>query len=49
MTILSAQPALEPPGGGNLAACWMLDALRNEHQLGVLTWQPPDVDECNRF
>jgi len=43
------QPSLNPPGGGNLVACWMLEALRDEHQLSVLTWCPPEIDECNRF
>ena len=48
MKVLLVQPSLDPPGGGNLVAAWMLEALRGEHALSLLTWQPPDVAACNR-
>ena len=46
--ILLVQPSLDPPGGGNLVAAWMLQALREDHALSLLTWQPPDLAACNR-
>jgi glycosyltransferase involved in cell wall biosynthesis len=27
----------------------MLEALRGEHALALLAWEPPDLDACNRF
>jgi glycosyltransferase involved in cell wall biosynthesis len=47
--ILLVQPSLAPPGGGNLVAAWILEALRDEHRLSLLTWQRPDLAACNRF
>src|SRR5262249_49770708 len=46
--ILLVQPSLDPPGGGNLVAAWMLQALRDEHALSLLTWRAPDLAACNR-
>lgn len=48
MRVLLVQPSLDPPGGGNLVAAWMLEALRDEHALSLLSWAPPDLDACNR-
>lgn len=48
MKVLLVQPRLDPPGGGNLVAAWMLQALRDEHELGLLAWAPPDLAACNR-
>jgi glycosyltransferase involved in cell wall biosynthesis len=47
--ILLVQPSLDPPGGGNLVAAWMLQALRDEHELALLAWKPPDLAACNRY
>lgn len=41
------QPSLAPPGGGHLVAAWMLEALRAEHRLTLLTWEPPDLASVN--
>lgn len=49
MRILFMQPSLSPPGGGNGVAAWMLQALRGEHEVTVLTWWPIDLDRMNRF
>lgn len=46
--ILLVQPSLNPPGGGNLVAAWMLEALREEHQVTLLSWTRPDLAACNR-
>jgi glycosyltransferase involved in cell wall biosynthesis len=27
----------------------MLEALRDEHELSLLTWEPPDLAACNRY
>jgi glycosyltransferase involved in cell wall biosynthesis len=49
MKVLLVQPSLAPPGGGNLVAAWMLEALRDEHELTLLAWEPPDLAACNRY
>jgi glycosyltransferase involved in cell wall biosynthesis len=49
MKILFVQPSLAPPGGGNLVAAWMLEALRAEHDLTLLAWDRPNLPTCNRF
>jgi glycosyltransferase involved in cell wall biosynthesis len=46
--ILLVQPSLDPPGGGNLVGVWMLQALRDDHELALLAWKPPDLAACNR-
>lgn len=43
------QPSLQPPGGGNGVAAWMLQALAPVHDVTVLSWQPVRVDAINRF
>jgi glycosyltransferase involved in cell wall biosynthesis len=48
MRILFVQPSLQPPGGGNGVAAWMIRALRREHQLTVLTWAAVDLEAVNR-
>jgi glycosyltransferase involved in cell wall biosynthesis len=47
--ILVVQPSLQPPGGGNGVCAWMLQALRDEHELTVLTWTPVDLDRVNDY
>ncbi|MGQ0734284.1 MAG: glycosyltransferase family 4 protein [Acidobacteriota bacterium] len=47
--VLLVQPSLQPPGGGNGVAAWMLQALAAEHRVTVLSWRPVDVDSINRF
>ena len=49
MRILFAQPSLQPPGGGNAVAAWMVQALENEHELTLLTWSGLDLTAVNRF
>ena len=49
MRILFAQPSLQPPGGGNAVAAWMVQALENEHELTLLTWNGLDLAAVNRF
>jgi len=46
--ILLVQPSIDPPGGGNLVAAWMLQALREDYELSLCTWKAPDLAACNR-
>jgi glycosyltransferase involved in cell wall biosynthesis len=48
MRILLVQPSLSSPGGGNLVAAWIVQALRDHHDVTLLSWQPPDLAVCNR-
>lgn len=48
MKILFVQPSLDPPGGGNLVACWMMQALVADHEVTLLSWTRPDLERCNR-
>ena len=47
--VLLVQPSMQPPGGGNGVAAWVLQALAGEHRVTVLSWQPVDIDPVNRF
>lgn len=47
--VLLVQPSLQPPGGGNGAAAWILQALVADHDVTVLSWRAVDVDPINRF
>jgi glycosyltransferase involved in cell wall biosynthesis len=47
--VLLVQPSLQPPGGGNGVAAWVLQALVGEHDVTVLSWTPVEVDPINRF
>ncbi len=47
--ILFVQPSMQPPGGGNGVAAWVLQALAGEHEVTVLSWTPVEVDPINRF
>ena len=43
------QPSLQPPGGGNGVGAWMLEALREDYELSVLTWEPFAPQAIDRF
>ena len=47
--VLLVQPSMQPPGGGNGVAAWVLQSLVGEHDVTVLSWQPVGVDPINRF
>lgn len=47
--VLLVQPSLQPPGGSNGVAAWILQALVAEHRVTVLSWQPVEVEPVNRF
>lgn len=47
--VLLVQPSMQPPGGGNGVAAWVLQALVPAHRVTVLSWQPVDIEPINRF
>ncbi|HJU41415.1 MAG TPA: glycosyltransferase [Vicinamibacterales bacterium] len=47
--VLLVQPSLQPPGGGNGVAAWVLQALVPTHRVTVLSWRPVDINPINRF
>src|SRR5687768_4047118 len=47
--VLLVQPSLQPPGGGNGVAAWVLQALVPAHRVTVLSWRPVDIEPINRF
>jgi glycosyltransferase involved in cell wall biosynthesis len=47
--VLLVQPSMQPPGGGNGVAAWVLQALVPVHRVTVLSWRPVEIDPINRF
>jgi glycosyltransferase involved in cell wall biosynthesis len=47
--VLLVQPSMQPPGGSNGVASWVLQALVPEHRVTVLSWQPVEIEPINRF
>lgn len=47
--ILIVAPRLEPPGGAEGLVAWIIEALKHDYQLTLLTWTPPDLAGLNRF
>jgi glycosyltransferase involved in cell wall biosynthesis len=47
--VLLVHPSLQPPGGGNGLAAWVLQSLVGEHDVTVLSWTPVEVVPINRF
>jgi glycosyltransferase involved in cell wall biosynthesis len=47
--VLLVQPSMQPPGGGNGVAAWVLQALAPEHRVTVLTWRGLEIAPINRF
>lgn len=47
--ILIVASKLEPWGGGEGVLAWIIEALKRDYRLTVLTWTPPDLDGLNRF
>ena len=49
MRILLVQRSLNPPGGGNAVAAWMLHALAGGHEVATMTASRWDVARTNAF
>ena len=47
--VLLVQPSLQPPGGGNAVAAWMVQALRGHTEISVLTWRGADWTPIDRY
>jgi glycosyltransferase involved in cell wall biosynthesis len=47
--VLLVQSTLQPPGGGNAVAAWIIEALKGEYDISVLTSAPPNVDLLNLY
>ncbi len=47
--ILFIQTNFQPPGGANSVAVWMIEALKREHQVSLLSFEPIDLEAINRF
>jgi glycosyltransferase involved in cell wall biosynthesis len=47
--ILLVQPSLQPPGGAPVVAAWIIEALKREHAISVLTWTPMYLASINRY
>lgn len=47
--VLVVQPILAPAGGAEAVAAWMIEALKDDHDVGIVTWTPPDFDAVNRW
>lgn len=47
--VLLVQPSMQPPGGGNGVAAWVLQALAPVQQVTVLSWRPVEIEPINRF
>lgn len=47
--VLVVQPLLRPPGGGNGLVAWALQALQDDHDVTLLTWEAVDFTLVNRY
>ena len=47
--ILLVQPSMQPPGGGNGVAAWIIEALKRDHAVSLLTWKPIDLGSIDRY
>ena len=47
--VLLLASGLEGSGGGAAVAAWMLEALRRDHDVTLLTQRPPRLEEADRF
>jgi glycosyltransferase involved in cell wall biosynthesis len=49
LRVLFVQPSIQPPGGGNALAAWMIEALRDEYELHAVLLEPPDLEQVNSY
>ena len=47
--VLLVQPSLQPPGGSKAVGVWIIEALKREHEVSVLTWTPVEPAPINRY
>lgn len=46
--VLIVQSTLRPPGGTQAVAAWMVEALKDNCEVGLACWEPPVFAEVNR-
>jgi len=49
LRVLLVQPSLQPPGGGNAVAAWILQALAGRHDITVFSWRPVELEAVNAY
>lgn len=49
MKVLFVQPSLQPPGGGNGVAVWMLQSLVKRAEVTVLSWVPLALEAVDAY
>ncbi len=47
--VLLVQRELAPPGGSAGVAAWMVEALKDDHAVTLLSWHRPDLNALNQF
>lgn len=47
--ILLVHQSLQPGGGANAVAAWVVEALQDHFDLTILAWDPFDAEALNRF
>ena len=47
--LLLVQKRMVPPGGDLAVVAWILEALKEDYSVSLLTWKPPDFEQINRF
>jgi len=47
--VLLVHQAMRPAGGATSVAAWVVEALKEEHELTILTWDSIDTSALNRF
>jgi len=47
--VLVVMPSLQPPGGGNAVAAWIIHAIKDRYDVSTLTWQPVELDHVNQY
>lgn len=47
--VMVVQPSMQPPGGGNGVAVWLVQALVPDYDVTIVSWRPVEVDPINRF
>jgi hypothetical protein len=47
--ILVVHQNLQPPGGANTVAAWIVEALKSHYALTLLAWNRVNTAEINRF
>jgi glycosyltransferase involved in cell wall biosynthesis len=47
--VLMVSPGVNPPGGGNGVAAWMLQALKDDYRIRLVALEAPDLTAINRF